>query len=48
MNGILAGSLAFDLIDRLSTLYMSYDHESDVAGNGDDIPFQAFWTWFVW
>jgi hypothetical protein len=48
MNGILAGSLAFDLIDRLSTLYMSYDHEQSIAGNGDDIPWQAFWTWFVW
>jgi hypothetical protein len=48
MNGILAGSLAFDLIDRLSTLYMSYDHEQSVAGNGDDIVGQDFWTWFVW
>ena len=47
MQVILAGSLAFDIIDRISTLYMSYDHEQTTDTNGDDIPWQAFWTAWV-
>ena len=49
MNGILAGSLAFDLIDRLTTLYASFDHEEEVLGTtGAKIAWQSFWTFWVW
>jgi WD repeat-containing protein 35 len=47
MQVILAGSLAFDIIDRVSTLYMSYDHEQLEDGLGTPIPGQEFWTWWV-
>ena len=31
MQVILAGSLCFDLVDRLTTLYMSFDHSQSWA-----------------
>ena len=47
MQVILAGSLVFDIIDRVSTLYMSYDHEQREDAHGEGIPGQVFWTWWV-
>ena len=54
MNGILAGSLAFDIVDRISTLYMNGVPAQLTAAlyeeslSGDEIPFQAFWAAWVY
>jgi hypothetical protein len=54
MNGILAGSLAFDIVDRISTLYMNGVPAQLTAAlyqeslAGDEIPFQSFWSAWVY